>query len=178
MFGWFKKQPEQPKPGETEGYQMGQQASQAMTAAVDDYMTARFEPVFKNYLGVFNDCLDRVYGDHAPPIIIARVEFKDFRENVSGLRTKMLDEINVAMREWIDLGETIGSRDLLDRYIVNVVDEYQTRLTNHQRRILCLMLQAKNRMSHAFSRAKAAIQKAAPWKQQQAGAGFHCCPER
>ena len=41
----------------------------------------------------------------------------------------MLDEINVAMREWIDLGETIGSRDLLDRYIVNVVDEYQTRLT-------------------------------------------------
>ena len=129
MFGWFKKQPEQPKPGETEAYQMGQQASQAMTAAVPDYMTARFEPVFKNYLGVFSDCLDRDYGDHAPPIIIARVEFKDFRENVSGLRTKMLDEINVATREWIDLGETIGSRDLLDRYIVHVVDEYQTRLT-------------------------------------------------
>jgi hypothetical protein len=130
MFGWFKKQSEQPKPQETKAYQMGQAASEATMAAIDDYITARFEPVFKNYLGVFSDCLDRVYkNDEAPPIIIARVEFKVFRENVSELRTKMLDDTNAAMREWIDLAETIGSRDLLDKYIVHVVDEYQTRLT-------------------------------------------------
>lgn len=129
MFGWFKKQPEQTNAKETEAYKMGQEASQAMTAAVDDYMTARFEPVFKNYLGVLNGCLDRVYKPDAPPIVIARVEFQNFRENVVELRATMLDEINVTMWEWIDLSEHIGSRDVFDKYIVHVVNEYQNRLT-------------------------------------------------
>jgi hypothetical protein len=125
MLAWFKKQ----RPENTEAYKLGQKAGESMAADLEQFMSSRFEPVFKAYMRVLGDRFDTVYGsaDDVPPITLARIEFKIFNDNVGKLREDMAGEINAAMRGWLEIDDDIGNqfRKLIDK----TISDFQNRLT-------------------------------------------------
>jgi hypothetical protein len=53
-------------------------------------MRTRFDPAFDAYLGVLRDCFERTFDrPEAPPIVLARIEYGSFLEDVDELRAKM-----------------------------------------------------------------------------------------
>lgn len=99
-----------------------------MAADLQQFMASRFDPAFKAYMRVLNDCFDAVYhSDDAPPITLARIEFKIFNDQVGGLREDMAGEINVAMRGWLELDEAMGGQ--FRRSIDKTIKDFQDRLT-------------------------------------------------
>lgn len=96
-----------------------------MAADLQHFMSSRFDPAFKAYIRLLNECFEAAYGnDDAPPITIARIEFKIFNDQVGGLREDMAREINVAMRGWLEIDDAMGGqfRRLIDKTISNLQD--------------------------------------------------------
>jgi hypothetical protein len=129
MFNWFRR--EKPVPIEqTDAYRFGQRTGDSMAADLDAFVTRRFDPVSKNYLDVLRGCLETVFDDDkAPPLVLARIEYKIFLENVEEMRPKMLAEINSAMSEWIDVAEQTGIRPVLQQLIDHRIGNFTEQLT-------------------------------------------------
>ena len=117
MFGWLRAK-QDPK-------QMGQKAAQSFAADLERLMEGRFKPVSVAFLdqvqGQYNKCMAPTT---APPIVMARVEYNVFVENVDGIRAKMMDEITARLSGWMDLADQMQSRDKLTEHIQGTVDRF------------------------------------------------------
>lgn len=127
MFGFFKKK----VPIEdTEPFKMGQRAANSYAEDLDTFMVARFEPVYQNLMGVLDDRLESVYDDpNGPPILLAKVEYKAFLDNVQEMRPRMEGEINAAMSEWLSVASEMGMREDFDRLATARLNSFYERLT-------------------------------------------------
>jgi hypothetical protein len=122
MFGWFQRKQD---PKLTRAYEMGRQSVEAFANDLEKLIDIRFKPVSEGYLGLvqgqYNKCLTPTDG---PPIIVARIEYKVFLENVGQLRGKMLDEINAALSGWLDVADQMQMRDKFTELIQANVDKF------------------------------------------------------
>ena len=86
MFGWGKRNT--PKPEDTRAYRLGADMGQQMGDAIVAVMETRFKAVGDGYVNVLRDrlllCFD---SNEAPPIALARIEYKIFTENTGELKT-------------------------------------------------------------------------------------------
>ena len=125
-----------------------------MTADLDAFMRTRFDRTFDAYLGVLRDCFDRAFdGPEAPPITLARIEFKIFRENVDELRSKMVPEISATLSGWRDLSDEMGMRVHFQRLIDHRIETFTTNLTTAG---LQMFLGMADRLEEADDRWRAA----------------------
>jgi hypothetical protein len=130
MFAWFRKREKKAPVEQTEAYKLGRGAAETMIADLDRFMCLRFGPVRDEYLKVLRNCFERSFNrPEAPPIIIARIEFKIFSENVDELRQKLPVDINAAMRDWRDWSDEMGIRTVFDKLVNNRVEMFMSNLT-------------------------------------------------
>jgi hypothetical protein len=122
MFGWFRPKQD---PKLTRAYEMGRQSGESFAADLEKLLEVRFKPVSEGYLGVvqgqYNKCLTPT---DAPPIIVARIEYKVFLENVEQLRGKMMGEITATLCGWLDLADQMQMRDKFTELIQANVDKF------------------------------------------------------
>ena len=111
MFGWFRKRDKKGPVDQSEAYRLGRRAAETMIADLDRFMGRHFDPVRDEGLKVLRNCFERSFNpQQAPPIIIARIEFKIFSENMEELRQKVPVHINEAMHDWRDWSDEMGLR--------------------------------------------------------------------
>jgi hypothetical protein len=131
MFGWLRRRKGDIPVEQTDAFQVrAQRAVEGMTADLEAFMDARFDPSFNRYLGVLRDRFEAAFDcPDAPPIIIARIEYKIFLENIDDLRSKMLSEIS-AMSEWRDILDEVGMgvhfKKLVDHRVHNFMMNLKT----------------------------------------------------
>jgi hypothetical protein len=152
MFGWLRKREKKIPVEQTEAYKLGRRAGDSMAADLDRFMRARFEPAFNGYLGVLRDRFETTFDSpDAPPIILARIEYKIFLENVDELRDKMSPEISAAMSGWLNIDE--GVRADFQRLIEHTIETYRSDLKMAG---LNLFLETVDRLKEADDRYRAA----------------------
>jgi hypothetical protein len=127
MFGRFKRKA---RPEDDRAFQQGHQMAQEMASSLDEFMTARFAQANAALLDVLRGRLDgcREPAD-APPLIVARIQYEIFLEQLQELRPRMLDDTNAAMAKWLELGELVGVRSDFDRLIKKRIDDLQTAMS-------------------------------------------------
>jgi hypothetical protein len=145
---------------ETEAYKLGQNAAQGLVTELDSFMRTRFDPVFDAYLEVLRDCFERTFDrPEAPPIVLARVEYSSFLENVDELRAKMPPDISAALGDWRDLSEEMSMQEGFQRLIDSRVENFMSNLTAAG---LQMFLDMADRLKVADDRWRAAnLEKAA-----------------
>jgi hypothetical protein len=128
MLGWFK--PKQQDPKLTRAYQLGRETAGNFADDLERLVQIRFGPVADNYLGVLQDLLNKCLNPtEAPPIIMARIQYKDFLENLDELRDKMTAEIQATLSEHLAIADQIDSRDKFVELIRVNVSNYCSKLT-------------------------------------------------
>lgn len=129
MFGWFQR-PKPQDPKLARAYQLGREISENFANDLEKLMEVRFSPVAERYLGVvqkqFNMCLNST---DAPPIIVARIEYKVFLENVNELRDKMTGEIQSTLSEYLEIADQLDSRDKFIELIQVKIQNYCRKLS-------------------------------------------------
>ena len=129
MFGWLRNREKKVPAEQTEAFKLGRKAAASAAADLDRFMRRRFEPVHSGYLKVLRDRIERSFNPpEAPPIIMARIEYKCFLESVDELRQKMPPEILAALREWANVADQIGNREQFNELINNRVENYMSKL--------------------------------------------------
>jgi hypothetical protein len=127
MFGWFKKKP---PVEQTEPYQMGRQFSSEMIGVFEQLMKERFGPVYDNYLNVlrgnFQTAMQRT---DAPPLTVARIDYKIFLDEVKSLQDKMLEEIGQVMHKWVEVSDQMGVRAETEKMFQQNVENYGSELS-------------------------------------------------
>jgi hypothetical protein len=122
MFGWLRKK-------EVDLFRLGQDAANGLAADLNSFMHSRFDPVFNSNLGVLRDCFERTFNQpEAPPIVLARIEYNSFLENVEELCAKMPPDIAAALAGWGDVYEQLGWVEDFRRLINNRVENFMTDL--------------------------------------------------
>jgi hypothetical protein len=128
MLGWFK--PKQQDPKLTRAYQLGRETAENFANDLERLMQIRFGPVADNYLGVLQSQLDKCLNPtDAPPITVARIEYKVFMENLDELRDKMTAEIQTTLSEHLAIAGTAGVRENFDELLRVNVSNYCRKLT-------------------------------------------------
>jgi hypothetical protein len=129
MFGWFQRR-KHDQAELSRAYDAGQRAAQQFAGDLENLIEVRFRPACDHYLGVLqkqlNNCLNPTDG---PPIVVARIEYAVFLENVDKLREKMKDEITVTLSSWLDMADQMQSRDKFSELIHFKVQEFCRQLT-------------------------------------------------
>jgi len=134
LFGWFKKKPTRE---DTEPFKMGERAGEEMIAAFDHLMTTRFAPVRENYLGILRDRLRAASkAVDVPPLTVARIELDVFTDEAKKLREKMLQNICVTLRGWLEVADQTDARSYMDELIQHRLDDYLVELTTSALRIV------------------------------------------
>jgi hypothetical protein len=131
MFGWFRKRDKKAPVEQTEAYRLGRRAAETMIADLDRFMGRHFDPVRDECLKVLRNCFERSFNPpQAPPIIIARIEFKIFSENIDELRQKVPVHINEAMHDWRDWSDEMGLRAEFNQLVNDRVETFISNLTS------------------------------------------------
>jgi hypothetical protein len=124
MFRWFQRQkPQDPKLARA--YQLGRETANSFADDLKKLMQLRFGPVAERYLDVvqkqFNACLNPT---EAPPIIVARMEYNAFLDNVNTLRDQMTGEILSTLSDYMDIAYQLDSRDKFVELVQVEVQNY------------------------------------------------------
>jgi hypothetical protein len=81
-------------------------------------------------MSVLDDRLEGIYGDPTtPPIVLAKVEYKLFLDNVKEKRLDIEHEINTAMSEWLSVASEMGVREDFDRLATARLNSFYERIT-------------------------------------------------
>lgn len=127
MFGWGKKKTA--KPEDTHAYQLGADMGRQMGDAVNEFIEPRFATVGDGYLNVLRDRLRLCFDDtRAPPIVLARIEYNIFKDNVIELKSKMPDEFQMYLSDWYNAADIVGIRTDLDQLIAQRVGDFSSNL--------------------------------------------------
>jgi hypothetical protein len=99
-------------------YQFGERASQAMTAAIDEYLDQQLTELQSNLLAVLSLRLRTIHDEpgHRPEQV-ARIEWDIFLGHVQTLPNRVKQDFPEDIIKWQDLASTIGIRELFDAYV-------------------------------------------------------------
>jgi hypothetical protein len=118
------------RPELTEPHKLGKNTAQSMVDDLHRFMDARFKPAFDGYLGVLRSCFEKcIDPKDAPPIVMARIEYKSFLENVDEMKPKMLGDIEAGMRGWLEAFDETSMRVETVRLFNKYVDDFAHNLT-------------------------------------------------
>ncbi len=150
MFGFFKRRKTPPptvSPEEQAAYEKGRNVASQYMGEMMSYVDLRAAQIERNYLEVFQGTLDRAREqvDHSP-LLLARVEYDVFRENVDTAIDKLVDETKATLSEWDELHEMLGNSNEVDTAIYTYVSD----------RIGTLKITALERMMQYVDRLKEA----------------------
>jgi len=110
---------------EVNAEQVGEQASDHMARALQEYQQARFGPVHFDYLSIFKGRLENALrSDDSPPLLLAKIEVELFSQQIEKLRSRMLDETVRAMTHWLDVAEQVGARPEIDALLKHSTEEF------------------------------------------------------
>jgi len=86
------------------------------------YIDGRMAAIEERFLGVRQNQLDaaRYQVDHSP-VLVARVEFDLFVENVEKSASKIIEEVKVALTDWDAFHAEIGVTDDIERLTAALV---------------------------------------------------------
>lgn len=94
---------------ERSAYQKGQEFSNSLFEVFDTFMRERYEPVKARYLNILRGCVrEALHATDAPPLTVARVEYRVFLNRVKEMEGDMLAEIKQYMHEWLDVAHQVG----------------------------------------------------------------------
>lgn len=107
-----------------EALEMGRNAGNAMTGAVDHFITFRARPVAENVYGVFLEQIASIRSDEEhSPIDLVRIEAKIFVEKLGEYKDRMEDECLEHIREWLELADQMDARADIQLYISNKLSD-------------------------------------------------------
>lgn len=117
-------------PKEQDAYKKGQEFSNSLFEVFDNYMRERFEPVKGRYLDILKDQVrEALHATNAPPLTVARVEYRVFLKNVKDMEGDMLAEIKQYMHEWVDVAHQVGVGEDTERGFGVRVSNFTTDLS-------------------------------------------------
>ncbi|WP_293905965.1 hypothetical protein [Phenylobacterium sp.] len=107
-----------------EALEMGRNAGNAMTGAVDHFITFRARPVAENVYGVFLEQIASIRSNEEhSPIDLVRIEAKIFVEKLGEYKDRMNVECLDHIREWLDIADQMEVRDTIELYISNKLSD-------------------------------------------------------
>jgi len=127
MFGWFQRKQD---PKQTRAYQLGRDIGERFANDLEKFMEIRFKPWAEGYLdvlqGQLNKCLNP---SNAPPIIVAKIEYKIFLERVGERRDEMIADVTGVLSEHLAIADQVQMRDKFDELIRVTVGNFCRKLT-------------------------------------------------
>jgi hypothetical protein len=131
MFGSLQKREKSISVEHTAACKLRQRVLDGIAADLESVMRTRFDPTFKAYHELLRGCFDRTFDQlEAPPIALARIEYKIFLEKVDELRSKMQPEISAALSVWRDEWcDKMGIQKPLQHLIDHRVETFSSNLT-------------------------------------------------
>jgi hypothetical protein len=104
---------------------LGRQSAESFAADLEKLMEVRYKPVWERYLGVIQGQYNKsLTPTDAPPIFVARIEYKVFLENVNEIRGKMKEEIAATLSGWLDVADQMQLREKFAELIQFTVDKF------------------------------------------------------
>lgn len=104
-------------------YDMGRDIGDQFTAEAVAYVDARSLVIEKNFLEVLQKQIDTArYQEEHSPMLVARVEYEIFVENVSDSIEKLFDETKLVLREWDEVHAAISMTAETDHLIKQLVE--------------------------------------------------------
>jgi hypothetical protein len=64
----------------------------------------------------------------APALILARIEYSIFQDNVQKLKPQVIEEIQTACKDWMDVWMQMGNQTEMKQLIERKVDDFLTNL--------------------------------------------------
>lgn len=113
-----------------EAYRLGQEGGQAMTAAIDAFLTPRLAQLRTNLFDVFAQRLLTIKDcpEHSPQLV-ARAEFRIFFENTERLAERMLQETQEAVADWYKFAEELGFASSFKDYVQSKAENARLEMT-------------------------------------------------
>lgn len=129
MFDWLRR-PKSQDPKITRAYQQGRETAESLSNDLERLLQVRYGPVAEGYLSVVQGQLNKCFNPtDAPPIVVGRIEFDVFRENVTKLRKTMPAEIEATLSEHLEIADLLELRDKFVELIQVKVQAYCDKLT-------------------------------------------------
>lgn len=127
MLGWLKSKRQTPE--QTRAYQLGRNLADSFSDDLDRVMKHRFGPMADNFLGVLQNQLNKcINPNDAPPLTVARIEYKIFLDELDEMRTKMIEEIQTRLSDHLSIADTAGVREHFDELVRVNVSNYHRKL--------------------------------------------------
>ena len=127
MFGWFQRKQD---PKQTRAYQLGRDMAERFANDLEKLMEIRFKPWAEGYLDVLqvqlNKCLNPA---NAPPIIVAKIEYKIFSERVVERHDEMIADVTGVLSEHLAVADQVQMRDKFDELLQVTVGNFCRKLT-------------------------------------------------
>lgn len=112
-----------------EAHEWGRKVAEGFGADLDAFTGPRFEELQTSYIKVFTDRLDlAAVDDKAPALILARIEYNIFQDNVKNLKPQVIEEIQTACRDWMDVWVQMGNEAEMNQLIGRKVDTFLSHL--------------------------------------------------
>ena len=126
---WRKKKKKLTE-GEQKALDMGRQFFDDIDRAFEEFLEYRFTPVQKNYLDILRGRFqEALHGENAPPLTLARIEYKIFLEQLDDMRPKMAEEIYTHMENCVKVADEVGVRSEVDYYFEQRIEQFATDLS-------------------------------------------------
>lgn len=102
--------------------EMGREIGRQFNDQVSAYIDLRCSQIEPAFLRVFQKTLDNArYQEEHSPLMLARIEYDLFIENVDESTEKLITETKAAHSEWNDLHATIGVTDDIDKLLRTLI---------------------------------------------------------
>lgn len=129
MFEFFKKRREQREVRQHE-LEMGRRAGRSLYEAVREYLDGRLPEVSTKLLDVFRQRLATIHNEpEHPPELVAKVEWDIFQKQINEFPTRMRQEVDANLREWMSVADDLHVREMIDHYVAKRIADASSALT-------------------------------------------------
>jgi hypothetical protein len=123
MLTWFREKMVA-RNNYARAHERGQRAGERMCEELDAYMQARWYPhipsmIDKALFGEFEH-------PEVPPLVVARMDFLLFFDNIKVIRETVRDDVLGAMSEWVKLTNEIEITDIFHRFLDHRVGKFES----------------------------------------------------
>jgi hypothetical protein len=123
MFNYFKKRAEAKRSREA-ATKAGYEAGTAISQAVEDYLNRRLPEVSNKLLAVLRERFNTIYDEpQVSPKVAAQIEYDIFVKNTDEYPTRIKEEMQLPLHEWMELASQAGIRELLDQYVSKLISD-------------------------------------------------------
>jgi hypothetical protein len=109
----------------------GRETGEACCVRIDAYVAARtaeMKPKFIEVLKGRVELAKHEFEREAPPLRVARIEYKLFADNVDRAGQKLTDEVSEALKDWRDLFVQMHAPEIFDDALKAKIDDFACEL--------------------------------------------------